>query len=790
MKQKTAKTSRIHDILYKVIQNTVAVLITFTVIVYITGQFFVKNPSFYNPECEKYPGIWTHTASDGETSVVEPASTVNVAGEKDVYFNTVLPDNISEGYYLFIKTGKNFSALVDGRERCNYFIEQSLFGKTSKSIWLPIKLSPDDAGKTLSIVRRDYSGDTTLMPEFYYGNKLGFIQWLLSSNIFILLLSFSLLIFDFIIMLACIVYRIRTGHSFALMYLTISVFTGAAWLILDNFFYPFIFGNYYIDGIVEFMIVILLPFPFTSYMNILQERRYQKYVNIINLVLIIEFLLFSVLHFANISSFNESMLFILIGAGISTLITLGIMCYDLFIKKNRDYVIVAVGFSIFILFALGEIGHLFYPGHTNDGIYISIGLIALLLLAVYNEISNISNMHIKAIEAQSSNNAKSVFLANMSHEIRTPINAIMGMNELILREDINDTVKEYATNARDASLVLLDIVNDILDFSKIEQGKMELIEDKYDIARLLAGVISMMQIKADEKGLKLLADISPELPRTLIGDSKRVREIIMNLMSNAVKYTEKGSVTLTVYMDGTGETPVLIISVKDTGIGIREEDRDKLFKQFERLDYNKNRNIEGTGLGLAITSGFVKLMGGTIACESVYGKGSEFIAEIPQKIADKTAIGDIDKIRVAMPDNEEKGTKDLRCPDAKILVVDDNRMNLKVAERFINLTGATVFCAKSGKEMLRLITGEKYDLILLDHMMPEMDGIAALEKAKAMSDNINKDTPYIALTANAILGAEEMYISRGFADYLSKPITIDSLNEILIKYLPSGKIIK
>ncbi|MCR5596199.1 MAG: response regulator [Lachnospiraceae bacterium] len=800
MTKSTDETQKIRsasDKAYKVIHLILFILLVCTATFYFIAQHCIHNPSFFDPECEVYPNTWTHTDINGNTETITSVpATIDITGEDIVRLNTVLPDSIPDEFYIYYNTGKNFSVEIDGEQRESYEIRVTPYGINAKNMWLPIKINPEDAGKTLTIVRWDLFSDSLVLPVCYIGNDHGFFYTLLKANRFILLLAFSIQIFDLLVLILCLIYRIYTRKSFALLYLAVAVFAASAWLILDNLTYPFLYDNYFVDGVTEFMIELLLPFPFILYLNILQKRRYQNIFNIVNIVVIIDFLVFSFMHFTNIADFNSNLLLINLITAIIILITLIIVVYDLFVKKNRDYTIIAIGFLTFIMFAIIEIIHNSIEGHSNDGSYIVLGLISLLVISIYHEMSNIYKMSIQTSEAQASNAAKSAFLANMSHEIRTPINAIIGMNELILREDINDTVKDYAQNVKDASISLLELINDILDFSKIEQGKIEFVSEEYDISELLRSVINMLRVRAQEKGLELDHDISDKLPRKLIGDSRRIREIIINLMNNAVKYTEKGSVTLKAYMGQTNDpdnketAPALIISVKDTGIGIREEDKDRLFKQFERLDYKKNKNIEGTGLGLAITANFIKNMGGSITCESEYGKGTEFIAVIPQRIADETPIGEFSEENRKTDNEEHKNDLDtFRCPDARLLVVDDNKINLIVASRLLNITTPNVDCCKSGAEMLDLICKQKYDIIFLDHMMPGMDGIEALKKSHSTAGNLNEDTPYIALTANAILGAREEYLSNGFTDYLSKPMTTSDLARILRAHIPAEKII-
>ncbi len=777
------------DKLYQSILWSMVFLAFALILFFIVGQFVIRQPSFYDPYCEEYTGLWTYTDSQGLTQTLELPYNLEVEDGQDIRVSTVLPDQIPDGYYLFYKTGKNLRAEIDGEQRENYTIGTSVLGVTVKSMWVPIRLLPSDAGKTLTLIRPDMSRGVLVVSPGYYGNLYGFFQMLMTDNMMILLLAFAILVFDLIGMILCIIYRILSRRSFALMYLSIAVYVSALWLLFDNLAYPFLFDNYYIDGVMEFLIVMLLPYPYMAYLNILQKRRYQKVYNIAGLELLVEFLTFSTLQFTGILDFNSALPVINLNTGGMIILTIGMILYDLIVRKNRDYIIGATAFLSFVAMGAAEVLHVSIPGHTNDGFYIAIGLLFLLALSTYQEIVRIQRLHRETLEARASNAAKSIFLANMSHEIRTPINAILGMNELILREDVNDAVREYAGNVRDAGNSLLDIINDILDFSKVEQGKLELMPEEYDIGELLKGVITMIRIKASEKNLKLITDIDKDIPRKLQGDPKRIREILINLLNNAVKYTNTGSITLTVTMDRDSNSTLLTISVKDTGIGIREEDRDKLFKQFERLDYNKNRNVEGTGLGLAITANLIRLMSGSITCNSEYGKGTEFIAVIPQEVLDDTPVGNINELASATA--PEQNPLDLfTCPEAQLLVVDDNIINQKVAVHLLQIPGAQVESCSSGAEMLERICEKKYDIIFLDHMMPEMDGLETLAKSRELTRDRNRTTPYIALTANAIKGAKDYYLSKGFTDYLSKPMSTSGLADCLLQYLPAEKIQK
>lgn len=389
-------------------------------------------------------------------------------------------------------------------------------------------------------------------------------------------------------------------------------------------------------------------------------------------------------------------------------------------------------------------------------------------------------------EAEAANMAKSSFLANMSHEIRTPINAILGMNEMILREEKDPAIRGYAGNIQASGNSLLSIVSDVLDISKIESGKLEIIPVDYEVNSLISDCCNMAAGRAKAKELELLVECADNVPMKLCGDETHIRQIIMNLLKNAVKYTEKGTVKLIVSGRFTDGGFVLKVDVSDTGIGIAEENLPQLFTQFQRFDLQRNRNIEGTGLGLSIVKRLCDLMSGTITARSVLGSGSTFTVELPQKVVDSTPCGGVNLNYSAGAEHEYHHS--FEAPEAKILAVDDLPVNLLVIANLLKETRIKIDTAGSGRECLDKCSQQKYDLILMDHMMPEMDGVQTFEKLHGDKSSPNFETPVIMLTANALAGMREQYMDVGFADYVSKPVRGAKLEEAIRRNLPESLI--
>ena len=418
---------------------------------------------------------------------------------------------------------------------------------------------------------------------------------------------------------------------------------------------------------------------------------------------------------------------------------------------------------------------------------IMVGLLTSVLLMflsrMYEEENALSQRQKKEIEEL--NRAENNFFSSMSHEIRTPINTIIGLNEIILREDISDEVAENARNIQGASKMLLSLINDILDISKIKSGKMEIVNVSYETGALFSEIVNMIWIKAKEKGLEFKLHVDSSIPSMLCGDEVRIKQILINLLNNAIKYTSEGSVTLSVRCERQGVNRVRVwYSVEDTGQGVRKENIPYIFNAFRRVDEEKNRYIEGTGLGLSIVQQLVELMGGEISVNSVYTKGSTFIVSLDQDIIDEQALGTFTLTTRSRSSDGEPYRQSFEAPDAHILVVDDNDMNLMVVTKLLLETKIQIDTASNGAECLRLTQNHHYDCILMDHMMPEMDGIECLHALRVQPGGLCQDVPVVALTANAGSDNQLLYRKEGFSGYLAKPVSGALLEAAVLSILP------
>ena len=601
-----------------------------------------------------------------------------------------------------------------------------------------------------------------------------------------LVFVFSLLIIAFMAIIIGFILRVFRKMKTPIMVLGTGVLFTAVWLIFDSgyFYNAFLLDS--VDGVMSFLMILLVPFPFIFYLEVLQENRYRKLYVILTLLLEVSALVCILLHFTKVADYSSLKYVIALIEGVVISGVVFAMVQDFRDGSYRKYLLSYIGVGGLAVSCAIELISRVLTQDSRVGTFIIVGLFWTVMLGILHQLFAVREAQEKAAMAVRASETKTNFLANMSHEIRTPMNAILGMDEMILREAKNNPrILKYAQDIKSAGNMLLSIINGILDLSKIESGKAELVENDFDIRPVINDLVNIVKKRAEDKNLNFSFDVASGIPVKLCGDETRIRQVMLNIINNAVKYTNDGfvEVMLNADIDGMPEGRTkLILTVKDTGIGIREEDVEKLFQPFDRLEQTKNRNIEGTGLGLSIAYTYVKLMGGDINVKSVYGEGSVFTVFMPVSVVDGAPIGDISRtINIIREAGEEEETY-IMAPGARVLVIDDNEMNLEVISGLLERSRMRVDLAQSGADGISMMKKRRYDIILLDQMMPGMDGISTLKQMNTEFDM--QGIPVIALTADAVMGAREYYLENGFTDYLSKPVKPAALENALAQYLP------
>lgn len=819
----------------KLIWAALAIEIIVLIVIVINSD--VDNMTLSKGRIDNFNTGWTITREDGSSSKIKslPYSEKSKAGEKIVLSNTI-PKKYSGMTMSFLSADKQIRVNIDGKPVYEFGMNDSRpFGKTPGSVTnfidIPEHLSK---GKIEIEMVSPYDNYASNITGITISKRDTSILNLLKSNLGNFAMCIIILACGITLFMLAFIQAFSRQTKDGISYLGFMCIFGTIYFSIETKSLSVFYGNQTLYSNLVFLVLMLWPvFMQMYYINNLEEK-YQKifyvlfFLTLTNMACQITLQILGIFDFMNMAFISHILIFM---SGMAILFSL--ICT---VRKSKDKLLI-IEFLGMLFFIGGSAIDLIrtYTIHIGDfGKFSRFGMTVFSLLMVFVHILKVirgysasiaenarhMEMEVQMIEEKNQElmianeeaekakadaiaaaNAKSVFLANMSHEIRTPINAILGMDTMILRECNDNEILEYAGNIQSASQTLLSLINDILDFSKIETGKLELVAGDYALSSLINDVYHMLISKAKEKGLALNVESNKNLPAKLYGDEVRIRQIIVNILNNAIKYTKKGSVTLTVGMSDmklsdmpdhsndskseniTDKNTIITFRIADTGIGIKKENISHLFDSFSRFDEEKNKYIEGTGLGLAITKQLVDLMNGEIVVTSEYGKGSVFTVSIPQKIVSDLKIGDISE-KYNEPSNKKKKKSTFTAPDANVLVVDDVKMNINVFKALLKRTEINVDSAMSGSEALDMIKEKKYDIIFLDHMMPDMDGIETYQNMKMLEDNPNKDTTVVMLTANAIMGAKEEYLGIGFSDYLSKPVQAPKLESMILKYLP------
>lgn len=734
-------------------------------------------------------GNWTRVYSDGHREDVGSISGVrNFEAETGfpLTMEYALDDFIPINSCLCIRSSSQaIYVYVDGISRAEYDNTKiRKWGSSNVSRYLFVPLESNDAGKSLRIeyfANGIYAGMTT---EVLIGTLDSLWYKLIEVDGASMLLEVMLAAIGLVMMIICGIVYLKKHFKMSLIWLALSMVNTSVYLICNSRSRQLLFPNVTILYDFGFAFAAMTWISYLLYLNDFQKSRYRKQYNLLYILMFLVIAVsFPLILFSIVDSLLICYLYIPLFALIIAVIIRGIVC-DIKLKLFKEYRVVGILVLCIIPLQILYLLQIFlYPNMKIDLIY-CLMIIVILCADIFEEVNMIIEDKAKIVRAETANEAKSAFLANMSHEIRTPINSIMGMNEMILRECDNADILGYANTINNSSKFLLGIINDILDFSKIEAGKMEIVPVDYDTRDMLTDLTNILSERAANKSLHANKEIAPDIPSKLHGDITRVKQVIINIISNACKYTKEGSVSFTASWEKNNDVEGLKVIVADTGIGMKPEDCEKLFEKFTRLDEKRNTSIEGTGLGMSIVKYLVDAMNGTIGVDSIYGKGTTITIFLPQEVVSKEPIGSLEakKQTAVQPKYRPKFT----APTAEVLVVDDVNINLVVFKSLLKKTQVRVDMADGGKTCLKMCSEKKYDIIYMDHMMPEMDGEQTLNMLKS-TEGPNKDTPVIVLTANAVAGSKDQYLAMGFDNYLSKPIQPVDLEQSLIDFLPKEK---
>lgn len=801
------------------------VAIQIILVIIVLSRFQIQDMTLAKGEVYDFNKNWTIQWEDGTQQKIDELPFVATSkAEETVVIENTIPKEYQGLTLSFLSADKMLKVYIDGKLVYEFGTkDERAFGHTPGSITNFIDI-PDEVeeGNIRIEMVSPYDNYAANISTMIIAERDIAIFHLIKSKLFSIICSIVIIFVGTILFILFLMQKISQKNTEGMFFLSWFCQECCLYNLIETKALSLFFGNQTLYSVMLFLILMRLPVLLLLYYEANLPKEYEKRISVLlflscaNNIVQIVLQILNIADFMDMVSVSHLIMFV-------TIVTMLKSCYDVYKKENRGISAECIALSFMGVGAVVDV-IAFYVVRVGDfGKYSRYGITIFCMImvvihirkvirsysAIAEENARLLQRDVERVERQNrqlviakeeaenakmeamkANAAKSNFLANMSHEIRTPINAVLGMDTMILQESSERNIKEYAADIQTAGQNLLSLINDILDFSKIESGKMEIIPGDYEVASLLNDSYNMVGMRARDKNLKLTIENDSTIPRRLFGDEVRIRQIMVNLLTNAIKYTPEGNITLSMNWEKIEEKKLLLkISVKDTGVGITPEDQKKLFQSFQRVDEKKNRNIEGTGLGLKITKQLVEMMNGSISVESEYGKGSVFRVEIPQEILSEEQLGDFSEQYVKNVSQMEYHEK-FQAPEGRILVVDDVPMNLKVMKGLLKKTGLQVETAESGKQCIQMVRRKTYHMIFLDHMMPEMDGIETLHQMQQVQDNLNKDTPIIMLTANAILGAKEEYLQMGFCDYLSKPIREQELEDMIMKYLPQELILK
>ena len=648
-----------------------AVCAVLLLLYFVIGQIVAPDERDASSDnCRAFETQWYHVLEDGTKEPVEVPGKVSAKRGEKVTIITTLPDKI-EGFDVicFRPVWQDLEIYIDGELRADYSTKETrLFGTNSAFRYVFVSVGDEDAGKELAYCITTDSKYAGTYRKVLIGDKSSIWAHLVKESGFKTVVAMLLMGICLFCVIACSVLRQMYKKNLSLNYLAWSLFYCSLWMLSETEFRQLLFHNVSVLTSMTYWSLMLIPFPFLIYMDDIQEGRYRKLYLISMGYSMVVAVVGTILQLFDVMQFVEQLPFIHGGIGFAMACIIGTILVDAFRKNLSGYFFVGLGIYGMLFFAILELLLYYINSVYSLGSMLMIGLLFLLIMAIIKTGQDLFASEEKKKQAIIASKAQAQFLASMSHEIRTPINAVIGMNEMIIRESQNETIQEYAHNIKSSSNMLLGLVNDVLDFSKIESGQLELVMENYNLASLIKDEMVLLNARAAGKAISTQMEVADDLPSVLYGDELRIKQIVTNLLSNAVKYTKEGTVTFGVSAKWKGEDQILLsFEVRDTGVGIRQEDIENLFSSFERLELEKNRHIEGTGLGLNIAKSLVEQMNGSISVDSKYGKGSTFIVTIPQTVVDKTAIDNVEEAVRKLRSENMKPEQRFVAPRAKIL---------------------------------------------------------------------------------------------------------------------------
>ncbi len=780
----------------------IILLIQLLIIIYAVNAFKVDDTTLYKGDIDDFNTGWTLTREDGTESEIELPYYEDCEAGKRITISNVIPEEYWGKTIRLLTADKEMRVIIDGTVVYEFGIDdERTFGQTPGSVTnfidIPSKLQE---GSIVIELTSPYENYGACIDSITIAERDIAILDMLIDNVFDFGCGLIMLLvacgFLFILLMHMIVRKKSKIGSNGTEYLAAYCFLSFIYYIIETKAMHLFYGNQTLYSVTIFLILMSLPLLLTSYC--IKRFNQVEHVNtyVVAVVAAVNACVQMVMQLLNIADFMD-LAFVSHGILFAAIIVIMWNIYKMS-KRNREVEYYLEFAAMLILGICGvcdivrsytltweHIPKLSRYGTTVFCLLMIVAHILYIMRRYANVMEENSKLLQQKIElAEKKNQAKTIFLARMSHEIRTPINAVMGMNKMILSETKENNIREYAEEVEDAAQALLGRINEILDLSKIETGKMSLNDVEYNTKDLLYHVSDMTAVRAQAKDLIFKVEVDEDIPTTLRGDDAKLGQVLTNLLSNAVKYTDDGLVELTVKCDKApdGKSAKLHITISDTGIGIKDEELRKFNELIENLEDDNTRIVEEVGLGISITAEILKLMNSQLYVDSKYGEGSTFSFTVEQPIADATPIGDFDKdFRNRRHKYEQCGA--VNAVGHKVLVIDDNNINRRIFVSLMKNTGIQVVEAASGKEGIELVTKEMYDIIFQDHMMPGMDGIETLRVFKELEENLNTSTPVIAVTANAVDGAKEYYLGEGFDGYIAKPIDSVVLDNLIKQYI-------